>query len=353
MTATGAALATITVPGPYGTFIGVTAAADNRTFVLWLRRRKLARLPLQDPSNPVLPAADRPGRLRPGQPGAACCRSRSSRPGGILALPCLRMPPGSRMTRRPVAHGTCAARLHRGHRGRAGVGRTRGRSGVQPGTVHGSLSWTAAGRTLALITSGGPPDSGVRLLDTAAPGSSLLASSRLVVPTPTDPADWLRQLLAPGRRSAPMARSSSPSSRSTRRTPPSGWAASAGNFVTFSAETGALLRTLNHILARGGYQRVLWAGSFSTAADRQRHPAPAPPSAPQPRAQCRYPQRRQPLHPHPVVQPHLRGRLAALTQRLPHRAGTDPRPPRRPIWRADYVSSPAISPLDAEYPPDM
>ena len=56
--------------------------------------------------------------------------------------------------------------------------------------MHGSLSWTADGRTLALITSGGPPDSGVRLLDTAAPGTSLLASSRLVVPTPTDPANW-------------------------------------------------------------------------------------------------------------------------------------------------------------------
>jgi hypothetical protein len=34
VTATGAALATITVPRPYGTFTGVTAAADNRTFVL-------------------------------------------------------------------------------------------------------------------------------------------------------------------------------------------------------------------------------------------------------------------------------------------------------------------------------
>jgi hypothetical protein len=31
------------------------------------------------------------------------------------------------------------------------------------------------------------------------------------------------------------------------------------NRVTFSAETGTLLRTLNHILARGGYQQVLWA----------------------------------------------------------------------------------------------
>ena len=47
VTATGAALATITVPRPYGTFTGVTAAADNRTFVL--AAQELARLPLRTP----------------------------------------------------------------------------------------------------------------------------------------------------------------------------------------------------------------------------------------------------------------------------------------------------------------
>src|SRR5260370_36555554 len=36
--------------------------------------------------------------------------------------------------------------------------------GFGPGAVHGSLSWTADGRTLALIRSGGPPDSGARRL---------------------------------------------------------------------------------------------------------------------------------------------------------------------------------------------
>ena len=43
-TATGRALATITPPRPYGTFVGVTAAADDRTFVL--AAQKLARIPL-------------------------------------------------------------------------------------------------------------------------------------------------------------------------------------------------------------------------------------------------------------------------------------------------------------------
>ena len=31
--------------------------------------------------------------------------------------------------------------------------------------------------------------------------------------------------------------------------------------VTFSASTGELLRTLNHIPVHGGYQQVLWASS--------------------------------------------------------------------------------------------
>jgi hypothetical protein len=44
VTATGAALATISPPRPYGTFTGVSAAADNRTFVL--AAQLLARLPL-------------------------------------------------------------------------------------------------------------------------------------------------------------------------------------------------------------------------------------------------------------------------------------------------------------------
>ena len=38
VTATGTALAAITPPRPYGTFIGVTAAADNRTFVPLIAR---------------------------------------------------------------------------------------------------------------------------------------------------------------------------------------------------------------------------------------------------------------------------------------------------------------------------
>jgi hypothetical protein len=155
VTATGAALATITVPRPYGTFIGVTAAADNRTFVL--AAQELARLPLRTP------------------------------PATRFFL--LRIDPASRVP----------------------------------------------------------------------------ASRAQLTPLPI-----------PEQHTGPRRLSAGP----------------AGQPV-------------------------------STAADRQRHPARPHRRLLQPRAQCRYPRQR-PLHPHPVVQPHLRGRLAALTQRLPHRAGTDP-----------------------------
>jgi hypothetical protein len=88
----------------------------------------------------------------------------------------------------------------------------------------------------------------------------------------------------------------------------------------------------------------------STAADRQRHPARPHRRLLQPRAQCRYPRQR-PLHPHPVVQPHLRGRLAALTPEAAAPRRHRSAPPRHPIWCADCFSLPIISPLDAEYPP--
>lgn len=257
VTATGAVLATITVPRPYGTFIGVTAAADNRTFVL--AAQELARLPLGtppatrffllriDPASRVpasraqlmpLPIPEQPGRAVSGvalSPDAA----RLAVTAGPFAAPALHV----------FTMATGAERVWDGPRAGPGFG---------PGAVHGSLSWTADGRTLALITSGGPPDSGVRLLDTAAPGSSLLASSRLVVPTPTDPANWSdnywRQAMISADGQVIIAVIQIDTQDATQQ-----MGGISQKLVTFSADTGTLLRTLNHILARGGYQQVLWA----------------------------------------------------------------------------------------------
>jgi hypothetical protein len=256
---TGAALATITVPRPYGTFVGVTAAADNRTFVL--AAQELARLPLRtppatrffllriDPASRLpasraqltpLPIPEQPGRAVTGlalAPDAA----RLAVTAGPFAAPALHV----------FTMATGAERVWDGPRVGPGFG---------PGAVHGSLSWTADGRTLALITSGGPPDSGVRLLHTAAPGTSLLASSRLVVPTPTDPANWSdnywRQAMISADGQVIIAVIQIDTQDATQQ-----MGGISQKLVTFSAETGTLLRTLNHILARGGYQQVLWASA--------------------------------------------------------------------------------------------
>ncbi len=248
-------LATITVPRPYGTFIGVTAAADNRTFVL--AAQELARLPLRTPPATrffllrIDPASRVPASRAqltplpiPEQPGQAVT-------GLALAPDAARLAVTAGPFAAPALHvftvATGAERVWDGPRVGPGYG---------PGAVHGSLSWTADGRTLALIRSGGPPDSGVRLLDTAAPGSSLLASSRLVVPTPTDPANWSdnywRQAMISADGQVIIAVIQIDTKDATQQ-----MGGISQKLVTFSAETGTLLRTLNHILARGGYQQVL------------------------------------------------------------------------------------------------
>ncbi len=95
-------------------------------------------------------------------------------------------------------------------------------------------------------------------LDAVAPGSSLLASSRLVLPTPTGPDHWSgnywRQVMISADGQTIIAvlqvdgqRGGGPTDRVTQK------------LVTFSASTGELLRTLNHIPVHGGYQQVLWA----------------------------------------------------------------------------------------------
>jgi len=130
--------------------------------------------------------------------------------------------------------------------------------GFGPGAAYGSLSWAADGQTLALITSGGRPYSGVRLLDTVAPGSSLLDNSRLVLPTPTGPDYWSgnywRQVMISADGQTIIAVLQIDAQRAGGRT-----TSVTQKLVTFSASTGELLRTLNHIPVHGGYQHVLWA----------------------------------------------------------------------------------------------
>jgi len=125
--------------------------------------------------------------------------------------------------------------------------------------VHGCLSRAADGHTLALITSGAPsPDRGVRLLATAAPGSSLLAGSRLVLPTPTGPenssGNYWRQVLISADGQVIIAVTQVEAHHASGRMP-----GVTQKLLTFSATTGTLLRELNHLLVHGGYEHVPWA----------------------------------------------------------------------------------------------
>jgi RNA polymerase sigma factor (sigma-70 family) len=70
VTTTGQTLATIEPPRPYGTFVAVTAAADDRTFVLAAQPRERLTQFSTPPRHEVLPPADRPWPPRPGRPGA-------------------------------------------------------------------------------------------------------------------------------------------------------------------------------------------------------------------------------------------------------------------------------------------
>jgi hypothetical protein len=114
-------------------------------------------------------------------------------------------------------------------------------------------------RTLALTSFGADPlENGVRLLDTAAPGSQLLASSRLVLPTPTGPANptgnyWRQVRISPDGRAIIAVLQIHAHDASGRMGDVT------QKLVVFSASTGILVRTLNSIPVHGRYQKVLWA----------------------------------------------------------------------------------------------
>lgn len=259
VTDTGTALATITAPRPYDTFIGVTAAADNRTFVL--AAQILVQLPLTtwpatrffllriDPASrtPAGRARLRPLPIPEQPPGRAVSGLALSPDATRLAATVGPFPGATDLHMFTLATG--AERVWDGPR----VGPAFG-----PGTVHGSLSWAADGHTLALISSGDRPHKGVRLLDTAAPGSGLLANSRLVLPTPTGPANpsgnYWRQVMISADGQIIIAVLQVETHHGSWRMPDI-----TQKLVTFSARTGALLRTLNHIPVHGGYEQVLWA----------------------------------------------------------------------------------------------
>jgi hypothetical protein len=247
-TGTGAVLATITPPRPYGTFIGVSGAADDRTFVLAAVR--LTPLPYTqappaglfllriDPANPVPGARARltplPVTVQP--PGAGVSGLALSPDASKLAIAeaLIGAPPAIDV----VTLATGAERVWAATTGGPTFG---------PGTTGEPLSWALDERTLAFVSAG----TQVRLLDTAVAGNSL-GSSRLVVSAPPgDLAPYWQQVMITGDGQTIIAVIQEDAKGVTVRQ----------ELVTFSARTGRLLRVLNQIPVYGNYnyEQVLWA----------------------------------------------------------------------------------------------
>ena len=185
VTATGRAVATVSPPRPYGTFVGVTAAADDRTFVL--AAQKLAHFKPPVLSAP-LPATKyfllrlHPGGGRPGDRATLTPLRIPVTPAGAWVSEFALSPDGSHLA---MVSGRGDRLKLSVYNLRTGTGRTYRPGGagnvyVTPITEN-SLSWAADNRTLAFVYGQWGGREGVRLLDASRPGSGLLANSRVAV----------------------------------------------------------------------------------------------------------------------------------------------------------------------------
>lgn len=211
-TATGAVLARIAVPKPYAFFAGVTAAADDRTFVLVAEEKS---------NPPVRPQQYYPHsrffllRITPGASPGGRVSLRALPDGFIPAnneVHDLALSPDGTTLAADVGHLSnsqllvfnLATRARRSWSFRtcAQCGSSSGGLGFG-GMNADALSWTGDGRHLVFVGPGaslGSP-SGVRLLDVSAPGTDLLANSKVILKWPhkVRPADptWRGAIITP------------------------------------------------------------------------------------------------------------------------------------------------------------
>jgi hypothetical protein len=238
VTATGQEVARITPPRPYQAFDEVTGAAGDRTFVLaavhggWAGTKFfLLRLG----------TGGRPWRLVPLRippPLTTNVTGMALSPDGTRLA--IEAGPGKpSLFVFDLATGAKRAWLP------AGIGTDR-IIGAQ-----NSLSWTADGRTLALIFWGDPGGGGVRLLDVAAHGQNLLANSRLAVGQPKNATRlgyWAQARVTPDGRTIVAIRD-----RAGHPLP---------QLAEFSARTGKVLRVMgDDRFFSGGPQDVEWAST--------------------------------------------------------------------------------------------
>jgi hypothetical protein len=225
-TATGAVLATIAAPKPYVGFTAVTAAADDRTFVLDAQGASFSMDRVRQLNS------QHPGSVEYGRPFRLFVlhidpdpKSHSSRV-SLRALPASFVPAGQGIGNMALSpDGTSlAAGIPAGSEDSSGlrltvfnlVTRTRRIWSFEttgeiymPAVVLGGLSWTADGQHVAFTGPGASAGSSVlRLLDTSDPGPNALAASK-PMPTPaaithTDEG-WTTAVITPDGRTAVFA----------------------------------------------------------------------------------------------------------------------------------------------------
>jgi hypothetical protein len=260
-TRTGAVLATVAPPKPYGTFVGVAAATDDRTFVLAAERE--VRLPA--PFGLGNPRAIRFFLLRI-NPASASASGRAR----LAPLP---ITGGDDIWDFALSpHGTSLAVLDGSgvHVFSLATGAERswwiplpggsrlgllGYFGIGTGATNAMLAW-ASDHVVAFVNfrartlAGTMADRGVRFLDTRAPGTNLLADSRLVVPQSKNSAGsapYWRQALPTADGRGVLAVVELVRSHVSQK------------LVEFSASTGQVVDVLNHIPVHRNFEQVLWA----------------------------------------------------------------------------------------------
>jgi hypothetical protein len=228
----------------------VTGAADDRTFVL--AAQELASLPLSeapatgffllriDPANPVPSARARltplPITVPPDTGVTGLALSPDASKLAISEVYAVAGPPAIHV----VTLATGAERVWAATTGGPTFG---------PGTTGEPLSWAQDERTVAFILAG----TEVRLLDTAAASSSLLASSRLVVSVPqgTLSPSWQQVMITPDGQTIIAVQIVTEGKNGRGVTVRQ-------ELVTFSARTGQLLHVLNRIPIYSYPEQVLW-----------------------------------------------------------------------------------------------